>query len=314
MGAALVLAGLAHDVVALTAAFAALGVVGGLLDVAVNDSAVAVERGYARPILSSIHGMWSVGLLLGSAVGAVAAAMQASPVLHFGLVAAVVGVGSVWALARLLPPDAPEFLHPIDGSRSERSPRGARPAGPVVALGLVAFSSFLGEGASADWSAVYLRENLATGPGVAGTAFVAYSAGMVAARFVGDRLTARFGPVRVVRTCGLAAAVGLSLGLLLPAPGAAIAGFAMLGASLGPVVPVTFSAAGNTPVGGGSALGWVVTMGYLGTVVGPALIGAITAAAGLRVALVVPVALALAAVAAAGSVRTAAGGDRRTTT
>jgi MFS family permease len=310
MGVALMLVGLARDVVALTAAFVALGVLGGLLDVAVNDNAVAVERGYARPILSSIHGMWSVGLLMGSAGGAVAAALNASPVLHFGLVALVVGLGSVWALARLLPADASAFRRSGEEHRYDRSPERALRAGPVLALGLVAFSSFLGEGASADWSVVYLRENLGAGPGLAGTAFVAYSAGMVAVRFVADGLSARFGPVRVVRTCGLAAAVGLSCGLLVPAPGAAIAGFAMLGASLGPIVPVAFSAAGNTALGAGSALGWVVTMGYLGTVVGPVLIGGIATAVGLRAALVVPVALGLAASAAAGSVRGAAGGDR----
>jgi MFS family permease len=90
---------------------------------------------------------------------------------------------------------------------------------------------------------------------------------------------------------------------------AAIAAFAVLGASLGPVVPTAFSAAGNTPVrGSGTALGWVVTMGYLGTVVGPVLIGSIATGLGLRTALGVPVVFALIVAGAAGRVRAAGGG------
>jgi predicted MFS family arabinose efflux permease len=314
MGVALVFLALPRGLAWLTGAFALLGMLGGLLDVAINDSAVAVERGYGRPILSSIHGMWSVGLLVGSAAGAGAAALHTSPVLHFGVVAAVVGAGSVWVLRWLLPPSAPVFTppptDPVGGAPSAHALRSTA----VVLLGLIGFGSFLCEGASADWSAVYLRETLGVGAGLAGVAFVAYSGGMVVSRFVADRLTARFGPVAVVRTCGLSAAAGLSLGLLTAAPAAAIAAFAVLGASLGPVVPTAFSAAGNTPVrGADTALGWVVTMGYLGTVVGPVLIGAIATGLGLRAALGVPVVFALIVAAAAARVRPAAGGDRAAT-
>ena len=94
-------------------------------------------------------------------------------------------------------------------------------------------------------------------------------------------------------------------------PAAAIAGFALLGVGLAPVVPIAFSAAGNTGLGPtGVILGRVVTMGYLGSIVGPILIGGVAHVTGLRAALVLLVALALVITAAAGSLSSAAGGPR----
>jgi hypothetical protein len=169
-----------------------------------NANAVAVERGYGRPIMSGLHGVWSVGLLAGSAVGTGAAALGAGVVLHFTVVAAVLAVATVAATGGLL------------AATPEEVPGLPRPrvwSAPVLLLGLIAFSSFAGEGSAADWSAVYMRETVGTGTGAAGIAFVAFSLGMIASRFAGDALSASVGRTRVARGGGLVAAAGLALAL-----------------------------------------------------------------------------------------------------
>jgi MFS family permease len=302
---ALVSVALAQDLASLAAAFAFLGLMSGFLDVAMNTNAVAVEREYARPIMSGLHGLWSVGLLAGSAVAAGAASLGAGVKLHFSIVAAVLVVVAAVTTRNLLPV-----------SRTRADPDRAAPAGRVwskaaLLLGLIAFGSFVGEGAAADWSAVYIHERIGTGTGVAGLGFVAFSAGMIGSRFAGDRLSVRIGPAAVTRAGALIAAGGLALSLVAPSPGTAVAGYLLCGLGLGPIVPIVFSAAGNVDhARSGAILGLVVTIAYVGSVIGPVIIGFTADLIGLRTALAFPVVLALLTAGLAGAVGTAAGGGR----
>ena len=298
---------LADTLAALTAALFVLGAIGGFLDVAMNAHTVVVERGYGRPIMSSVHALWSVGLLIGALTGAGAAALGLDPRLHFGIVAAALLLPSLLALGGLLAAGADLVPEEAKLAPAFAKPPLLLPA--VLLLGLVAFSSFVGEGAAGEWSAVYLHDSLHTSAGVAATAFAAFSSTMAACRFASDRLQARFGPVALVRAGSLIAAFGLGFALMIHAPAAAIIGFALLGVGFAPVVPITFSAAGNTGLGPtGVILGRVVTMGYVGSIVGPIIIGAIAHATGLRAALFLLVLLAFVIAVVAGSVSTAAAG------
>ena len=176
----------------------------------------------------------------------------------------------------------------------------------VALLAVVAFCSLVGEGAADNWSAVYLHYDLGTSQGFAALGFAAFSIMMTIGRLGGDRLALRFGPVRLVRGCGLLAAAGLAAGLLIDRPIGGLAGFAALGAGLSCIVPQVFSAAGNTdPARAGRNLARVAGLGYLGLVSGPALIGGAAAMVGLPWALGIPVLLALAVAAAAGAMRPA---------
>jgi MFS family permease len=195
------------------------------------------------------------------------------------------------------------------------APAGAARRGPialiVVALGVIGFCAFLGEGAAADWSGVYLHEDAGSSAGLAAFAFTAFAIGMVLGRFCGDSLSARFGPVTVVRAGGVLAGLALTVGIAIVEVPVVLIAFALLGLGFAPIVPIVFSAAGN--VGGGAqALGWVVTMSYVGVVLGPAVIGAVAHGVGLRWGLVLPAALALVAAALAGFARTAAGPEPAT--
>ena len=297
---------LATNLAGLTVAFAFLGLWSGFLDVVMNLNAVVVERDYRRPIMSGLHGMWSGGLLAGSSVGALAAALGGGVQVHFGAVALVLAPLAVVTTRGLL----------VTGSDGEPSAAGggsgARDAlrvAPVLLLGGIAFSSFSAEGAAADWSAVYVHETVGAGQGVAGLAFTAFSLGMIASRFAADALSARFGPVFVVRAGALLAAGGLTLALVVPSRPTGIVGFLLFGIGLAPIVPITFSAAG----GDGRdrrGLSWVVTIAYVGAVTGPAVIGFTADTLSLRAALGFPVLLALTASALAFAVASAPGGRR----
>jgi MFS family permease len=300
---ALVSVALARNLTSLTATFAFLGFMSGFLDVAMNTNAVAVERTYARPIMSGLHGLWSVGLLAGSAVAAGAAALGIGVELHFSIVAAVLVVVAAASTGNLLQ------VAPAPAAADPAVPARRVWTVPALLLGMIAFGSFVGEGAAADWSAVYLHERIGTGTGVAGLAFVAFSVGMIVSRFAGDRLSLRIGPAAATRAGASIAAVGLALSLLAPSPGTAIAGYLLCGLGLGPIVPIAFSAAGNVDHSrSGAILGLVVTIAYLGSVIGPVIIGFTADSVGLRAALVFPVLLALMTAALADAVRTAAGG------
>jgi MFS family permease len=306
LGVSLLGPAFAESLPSLAASLFVVGALSGVLDVAMNANAVFVERSYGRPIMSSIHGTWSAGMLVASGGAAAAAALDVSVRLHFGLAALAIALLSAPALGHLAAAaDVPQER--VRGART----RGYLPARPVLLLGIIGFCSFLGEGAAIDWSAVYVDERLDASRGAAALAFVAFSVGITASRFLVDRIATRLGPVAVVRWGATLAATGLALGLAVPETAAAITGFALLGAGLAPVVPTVFSAAGNMRARSGrTALAVVVTISYLGSILGPALIGLVTSLVGLRAALGIPVLLALVAATLAAQVASAPGGRR----
>ncbi|HEY8456997.1 MAG TPA: MFS transporter [Actinopolymorphaceae bacterium] len=306
--AALILPAYAFDLVSLTIALAILGIFGGMLDVVMNAHAVAVERLYGRPIMSGFHGLWSVGSMASSAIAGLVARAGVDVRLHFIVAALVCAAASAPFLARLLPPAQESAVTGHDVA----SPQSARPAASwFVAglLGLVGFGSFLAEGAIADWSAVFLNEELGAPEGVAALGLSVFSGAMAASRLIADRVGARFGPVVVARAGAAISAVGYAVFLLAPSPGLALVGFTLGGFGLGPAVPVVFSAAGNTRTRRrASILGPVVSAGYVGAVVGPIAIGLVAQQVGLTGALVIPLGFLVTLILAAGLLRGAAGG------
>jgi MFS family permease len=315
--------GLAGDLPLLAVTLGLVGATSGLLDVAMNAHGALVERGYGRSIMASLHGLWSVGGLLGAVTGGLAARAGWSPARHFAVAALCLGATVVVGTRRLLPaaadaaptgpvPAAPGA--PVQGPGGPREDGGTPGRGsgvpwsaPLLVLGVVGFSSFFGEGSAHDWSAIYLHDVLDTSAGMAAAGFGAFSLAMAAVRFAGDRLSARFGPVRLVRASGLVAATGFGLGLLAHQPLAGVAGFALLGAGLACVVPVTFSAAGHLGGGlAGVAISRVAAISYLATFVGPPVIGLVADLTSLTVALAIPVALAGVVALCARAVATAA--------
>ena len=295
---ALVPIGLASGLAALMATLAVYGALAGLLDVSMNACGARLELGYDRPIMSSLHAGYSIAGLAGAGIGGIAAWLGASPLATFAVAAVALIVLSLMA--------APHVFIPAVAAREEHSDdlprRSARQISAVIwVLGLLALCGQVGEGSAGDWSAVYMHVNLGTSAGAAAVALGAFSVTMAAGRVAGDRLAARFGPVRLVRASGLVAGLGLAAGLLIGTPAAAIAGFALLGLGLAGIFPQIVTAAARLdPEQAGRNIGRIAAVSYSGLLSGPVLIGVIASGVGLRAALGVPAALALLVAAAAG--------------
>ena len=308
-GAVLVYAGMlpllafAPNAITFTAALFTFGMGHGALDVAMNAQAVAVEKSYRRPIMASFHALFSTGGLLGAALGGVIAACGFAPAVHFSLMAAILGA-LAFTTFRDLHPTAP--TPEITAVAAKKAPLFPLPSRGLLALGVIALCSMVGEGAMADWSAVYLRRVIESSEGFAAAGYAAFSITMATGRFFGDRISAYFGPVRLVRGSAMLALAGLVLVLATPFAAVTLLGFALVGFGFASIVPIVFSAAGHRPgVNPGVALASVTTLGYLGFLLGPPSIGFAAGVVGLHVALGLLLVSTLVAVVLAGAVRSA---------
>jgi hypothetical protein len=276
--AAVVLPGLARSVPVLALTLLLVGLANSSLDLAMNAQGVCVERTVRYPILSSLHAAFSFGGFAGAALGALAAALRVAPLPDLALAALVFGSAGLLATTRLLAGDD-------DADAQAPKLRWRRLPPRLIALGTACFFSLLAEGAASDWSAKLVHDDLAGTAALGALAYAVFSVAMGLGRLPGDRLWARWGPAGLLRRSGTVAGVGFALGL---APGdapAAIAGFALLGLGLAGVVPTLFrSAAGERNVATGPALAAVSSIGYLGFLAGPPIIGGIAQITSLRLA------------------------------
>ena len=266
----------------LVAALAVLGAGNGVLDVAMNVQAVAVEERYRRPIMSTFHGVFSVGGLTGALVAVAVTSLGVGAAPHLAIMAVILAVVVLRVAAPKLLPDSP-----AEKVEARESHGGFNwPSRALLRLGVVAFCVLVGEGAMADWSAVYLRNTLETGAGFASAGFAVFSSTMALGRLTGDRLTAKLGPVAMLRWGGIIVAVGLGLALVSGNAIAALVGFACVGLGLAAGFPIAITAAGRVPgVASGSALTAVTTVGYAGFLAGPPIIGLVSEVSSLRLAL-----------------------------
>lgn len=279
------------------------GASNGAMDVSMNAQGVAIERYYGRSIMSSFHGMFSGGAMLGAGMGGFIASQDVGPGSH------LLAVGSALTLVALLVPRwmLPPSEDAAPASTSDAPPRLlTRIPRPVLVLGIVGFCGLMAEGAMADWSAVFLKDVLDTTPGIAASGYAVFSLAMAAGRFSGDRLADRLGGVTIVRYGSLVSAAGLLLIALTPWAALALLGFCLVGAGLSIIVPIIFSTAGRTPgIPSGQAIAAVTTLSYIGFLAGPPSIGLVASVVTLRGGFLLLVALVLAMTALAGTVRNA---------
>ncbi|MBB5079134.1 MFS transporter [Nonomuraea endophytica] len=294
--AALGLAGpaLAGGVETLMISAVVLGMLFGLLNVALSLQAAAVERSLARPIMATVHGTWTLGAVAGGAV--ITAALRA------GLdVRVLMGAGAIILALALLgvkgTPDPRLRLVPQPAEHARPAP--PRP-GLMVMLGVVGAAAFITEGAATDWAGVHATRVLGADPATGSLVYTVFFVAMTLVRFAGDALRTRLGVRTTIRLCGVTATAGYGLVLLagvLPfgaaaRVGCAMAGWALAGAGMAVVWPIVASLLGAAD-GAARRLSAVTTISYGGGLVGPALIGYVATAATLPLALVIPAALAL---------------------
>jgi len=272
LGAVLGPAGLA-ELIALMLAF---GAACALFDVAINAEGSLLESESGKKVMSGFHGMFSLGGMVGASLAALALRAQVPAWLQLAGVAALAAAIVMAACRFMLPRVAA-----TGASMPYRLPRGA-----LALLGLLAAVALLAEGAMYDWSVLYLQQETAAPPALAALGFASFSAAMAAARFGGDWLRARVPAARLLAASGLLAAVAMAVLLLARHPLVALAGFAVVGVGLANVVPILFSAAARVPgVAPAQGIAAVSSLGYLGMVAGPPLVGGVAQASSLSAGL-----------------------------
>ncbi|MFK4122472.1 MFS transporter [Streptomyces longwoodensis] len=309
-GAALVLPGLARDPWTLAGALLVFGFCNGGLDVAMNAHAVHVEKAYGRPVMSGFHATFSVGGVLAALFAAGAAGAGLDPAEGM---AAMGAVGIVIALtsARALLPASPTTADTDSAQEPEAAPADARHGitGRVRLLAVLALMVMLCEGAANDWSALHLRDVLGASVSTAAFAYGTFAAAMTVGRLLADRAASRFGSMAILRYGAATAAVGITLVALVPWMWTAFAGWALFGLGLSGTVPQLFSAAGHAdPAAAGANVSRVAGLGYLGMLVGPAVIGWLSHLVALNHAFILLTLLCAITAVAAGTLRT--GTDR----
>jgi len=246
------------------------GATNGVMDVAMNAHGVALERELPKPIMSSLHGGWSLGGFASAGIVVVAATAGVDPRLESLIVGVVLWLAALWISRRL-------------GNASTHSKAAAGlalPSRAVILIGGLCFLVMMTEGGIADWSGIYLRHDAGASAAAAAMAFTGFSLGMAAGRLGGDVLNERLGAGRLLRGGMALVAVALGGALLIGKTAPAVIGFALCGLGIANAVPLLFSAAGRLDPASPS-LAAAFTLGYTGFIVGPPVIGILSDQAGL---------------------------------
>ncbi len=250
-----------------------------LYDVALNAEGTALESVSGRAIMGNLHGMFSVGGMVGAALAALLLRLEIAPPLQLAAISAAVVAVVLFAARFML--DA----HPQDEAASGRA-HFAWPRGRLLVIGLLIFAGMTAEGVMYDWSVLYLKQELGMAQAQAGIGFAVFSAAMAAARFGGDALRARVPEPALLRGGALVAGIAMAALLLIGHPWVALVGYAFVGVGLALVVPILFNASTRVPgVSRAAAIASVSSIGYSGFLVGPPLIGSVAQAASLTAAL-----------------------------
>ncbi|WP_327673942.1 MFS transporter [Kitasatospora sp. NBC_00458] len=293
----LVLPPVAPSLPVLCLALLVYGASAGMADVAMNAQGVEIEQRLGRSIMSGLHGMWSAGGLLAAGFGILAAHQDLDARLQLGVTALV-----LLAVAQPVCRSLPDLRAPEE---TEAPPRFALPPRSSLVIGLVGFCAVFAEGASMDWSGVYLKDVTGASSTVAAAAYTAFALTMAVSRLAGDAAIRRLGAVRATRISGAIATAGGLLVVFADRPALAVPGFALIGVGVAVVVPLAFAAAARIGGNPSQAIAGVATVTYTSGLIAPAIVGGLAQATSLPVSFGVVTTLAFALLLSAGALRRA---------
>ena len=240
-----------------------------------NAWASDVERVAKRTWMPSFHAMWSFGAGLGAVSGYVAVSADLTYSLHFLLTAAIVPLFGFWGMN--IPWESARKIS------QEKTPLFPIPRGMLLLVGIFAFCTTLGEGAMADWSAIYMIEVTLAEEKIAPMGLAVFSATMVGMRLMGGVVISALGTTRAGIGSGILATAGTATAVFAPTATIALIGFALMGLGYALAMPIAFSRAGNDPnTPPAQAIASVATLGYGGILLGPPIIGFLSELASLR--------------------------------
>lgn len=241
-----------------------LGAMIGSMDVAMNAHGIAVEKALKRPIMSMLHGGFSVGGMVGAFAGAWA-------MKHMGEFTHIALAGGACLILLFI---AVQFLLPRSIDKGLSDTHFGWPTKATIGLGLLCFLTLMAEGSVLDWSGIYFTTEFKVDAGTAGLAYACFSGGMAASRFTGDWLRQKFGAVHMVVASALLTAVSIALAVSVSSFVTAVVAFTFAGIGIGNIAPVLFAGGGRLePEAPGRGIAAVTTLGYAGFLAGPPLIG-----------------------------------------
>ncbi|WP_141316458.1 MFS transporter [Acinetobacter pittii] len=272
------------SIVTMAVALFIFGSAAGCLGVAINLQAVVVEKHSVRALMSSFHGMCSLGGLTGAMLVTALLAVGLSPLMStLSVVMILLVIGGVAIPSCLTSFEQDEKPH----EDTTQAPKKLyRPDGIILLIGMMCFIAFLSEGAAMDWGGIYLTSKYQLNPAFAGLAYTFFALSMTTGRFAGHILLKQWGEKNIVTYSAIGAAIGMAVIVTAPVWQVVVLGYALLGLGCSNIVPVMFSRVGrqnNMPKA--AALSLVSTIAYTGSLSGPALIGLIGEWTGLSTVL-----------------------------
>jgi len=272
---ALVLVGFAPTLPLLVTSLILFGLVSNHVNVSLNTQAIKLESEYQRPIMASLHGLWSVAGFVGAGLGGVMIKLNMLPYEHFIFVAVLAYLITAFMCRHLI----------VDSGMKNLSNKFSLklPSKEVGALGVIAFLSMLCEGAMFDWAGVYFKKVLHIEGAMMTAGYVAFMSTMAGTRFVADFIKEKIGFRRVLFLSGLLVFTGLMIATGFNNLTSCIIGFLMVGSGVSAVVPLTFSESGRvSPENPSATVAIISTIGFLGFLFGPPVIGWIAEISSLR--------------------------------
>lgn len=251
------------------------GIIGNMCNIAVNTQGSEAEKLFGRPIMTSFHGAWSIAGFTGALVGLLMVNLHIVPYHHFWIITFL-----IWLNVFL----NHKHLVPGKGAKSERKPKlFTMPEGSLMQLGIIGFCSMATEGAMFDWSGVYFKEIVKAPTSLVILGYASFMVMMATGRFVGDKIIESLGRKKTIQISGLIISSGMFLSVFLPYIIPATIGFMLVGVGVSSIVPTVYSVAGkNGKVAPGIAIAMVSSVSYLGFLMGPPLIGYISALSSLQ--------------------------------
>jgi MFS family permease len=246
-----------------------------LMNLSINAQAIGVQALYSRSIMSSFHAVWSMAGFAGAAFGYLMVTFNIIPAWHL--------LGVSFLLSALTLYYYKDALDQQPDHKHKRSIFRLPPKGMLI-FSLICFTSMACENTMYDWSGIYIRQVLHGTKAIATIAFVVYMVAMTTGRMIGDRMADRYGIQKVLAACGVLITTGFGITVLSPFISLTLFGYLLTGFGVSCVVPFVFSLAGKIPMSNpGAALASVSSLGYLGFLLVPPMIGYVSEATSLRV-------------------------------
>lgn len=266
----------AHSVLSISIVLFLFGIIGNFANIAMNTQGLSVQQKLKKPILSGLHAMWSLGAFLAAAITGWTMSVGYSMEMHFGMIAlAAAGVTLFFSFS---------LIQDVAGELRQKV--FALPNRGLLLMGVICFCVAMSEGAMADWSSLYYRQVVHELNKVSTVGYTAFALCMALGRFFGDRLLQALGYSSVLKLNGILVLIGMGLALAINSPVAVIIGFALVGLGVSSVIPIVYMlSAKSKSMAPSAAIAAVSSIGFLGFLFGPPIIGFIAQETGLRLAL-----------------------------